>query len=268
MAKSILVMGLPGSGKSTLANKLFQKLASAAHFNADKVREMFNDWDFSDEGRKRQAERMKSLAEESKAQWAILDFVCPKKEYRDIVKPDILVWMDTIDGGRFADTNKAFEPPVSEVGVIADYHFTEFESDTYAQQIVNDLQKFDWQKPTVQMLGRWQPWHPGHRALFERCVAKTGQVAIQVRDVAGASGGAGQDDNPFDFEQVKQNIIADLSDKYTYGDQYVIMLVPNIVNITYGRGVGYVFEQETFDDNIHDISATKIRAQMRKDGTL
>ena len=61
---------------------------------------------------------------------------------------------------------------------------------------------FDWKKPTVQMLGRWQPWHKGHQALFKRCVMKTGQVVIQVRDVEGASGGQGQDDNPFSWEDV------------------------------------------------------------------
>ena len=65
---------------------------------------------------------------------------------------------------------------------------------------------FDWKKPTVQMLGRWQPWHRGHQELFKRCVAKTGQVAIQVRDVQGASGGDGQDDNPFDWDDVCKNI--------------------------------------------------------------
>ena len=69
---------------------------------------------------------------------------------------------------------------------------------------------FDWKKPTVQMLGWWQPWHDGHQALFKRCVAKSGQVAIQVRDVQGASGGDGQDDNPFNWDEVCQNIEAGL----------------------------------------------------------
>tara|TARA_X000000368_G_scaffold375376_1_gene327705 strand:+ start:624 stop:1013 length:390 start_codon:yes stop_codon:yes gene_type:complete len=128
---------------------------------------------------------------------------------------------------------------------------------------------FDWKKPTVQMLGRWQPWHEGHRALFERCIAKTGQVIIQVRDVEGASGGAGQDDNPFDWERVCSNIDNDLS-KFGFikGIQYEIMLVPNITNITYGRGVGYVFEEEVFEDSVNSISATKIRKEMRKTGEL
>ena len=128
---------------------------------------------------------------------------------------------------------------------------------------------FDWKKPTVQMLGRWQPWHDGHQALFKRCVAKTGQVIIQVRDVQGASGGDGQDDNPFDWEAVCKNIEDGLvKDNFHRGKEYEIMLVPNIVNITYGRGVGYKFEEEVFEEAISDISATKIRKEMRDKGTL
>ena len=128
---------------------------------------------------------------------------------------------------------------------------------------------FDWKKPTVQMLGRWQPWHDGHQALFKRCVAKTGQVIIQVRDVQGASGGDGQDDNPFDWEAVCKNIEDGLAkDNFHRGQEYQIMLVPNIVNITYGRGVGYKFEEEVFEEAITDISATKIRKEMRDKGTL
>tara|TARA_Y100000389_G_scaffold146_1_gene113 strand:- start:433 stop:822 length:390 start_codon:yes stop_codon:yes gene_type:complete len=128
---------------------------------------------------------------------------------------------------------------------------------------------FDWKKPTVQMLGRWQPWHDGHQALFKRCVAKTGQVIIQVRDVQGASGGDGQDDNPFDWEAVCKNIEDGLAkDNLHRGQEYEIMLVPNIVNITYGRGVGYKFEEEVFEEAITDISATKIRKEMRDKGTL
>lgn len=128
---------------------------------------------------------------------------------------------------------------------------------------------FDWKKPTVQMLGRWQPWHDGHQALFKRCVAKTGQVIIQVRDVQGASGGDGQDDNPFDWEAVCKNIEDGLAkDNFHRGQEYEIMLVPNIVNITYGRGVGYKFEEEVFEEAITDISATKIRKEMRDKGTI
>jgi len=128
---------------------------------------------------------------------------------------------------------------------------------------------FDWKKPTVQMLGRWQPWHQGHQELFKRCVAKTGQVIIQVRDVQGSSGGIGQEDNPFDWETVCKNIEEGLSkDGFKKGIDYEIMLVPNIVNISYGRGVGYVFEEEVFEDSITNISATKIREKLRQDGEL
>ena len=128
---------------------------------------------------------------------------------------------------------------------------------------------FDPKKPTVQMLGRWQPWHQGHQELFKRCIAKTGQVIIQVRDVEGASGGTGQNDNPFSWKEVCKSIEDGLKkDNYERGIDYEIMLVPNITNITYGRNVGYVFEEESFDDEISSISATKIRDDLRNKGKL
>ena len=128
---------------------------------------------------------------------------------------------------------------------------------------------FDWKKPTVQMLGRWQPWHDGHQSLFKKCILKTGQVVIQVRDVQGASGGEGQEDNPFQWESVCKNIEEKLlTDGFERGVHYEIMLVPNIVNISYGRGVGYTFEEEVFEEEIESISATKIRKKMREEGDL
>ena len=122
---------------------------------------------------------------------------------------------------------------------------------------------FDWKKPTVQMLGRWQPWHDGHTALFERAIAKTGQVAILVRDVQGV------DDNPFDFTKVTVGIRNKL-DKHNYemGKDHIVMKGPNITNITYGRDVGYTFEQESFDESRTSISATEIRKVMREHGDL
>lgn len=256
MAKRILVMGLPGSGKSTLANKLKQRLGTIAeHFNADDIRRKYDDWDFSEEGRLRQANRMRELADASNAVYAIMDFVCPKQEYRDVVEADVVIWMDTIKEGRYEDTNKAFEAPSLED---VDYRFTEYESHEQCDLIYSQLQTFDWRKETVQMLGRWQPWHDGHFALFERAVAKTGQVCIQIRDCQGWNGS-----NPFAIDEVKLNIIRGLEEKgFTYGKEYVIMMVPNITNITYGRDVGYKIEQEVFTDEIHSISATKIRKAM------
>jgi len=121
--------------------------------------------------------------------------------------------------------------------------------------IIEDTPTFNWQKPTVQMLGRWQPWHAGHRALFERAIQKTGQVCIMIRDCQGWN-----HSNPFDLEQVKKYICADLDPEYK--GRYEIIVVPNIVNITYGRDVGYIIEEETFDDATQAISATAIRKQM------
>ena len=114
---------------------------------------------------------------------------------------------------------------------------------------------FDWRKETVQMLGRWQPWHAGHRALFDRAIAKTGQVCIMIRDCEGW-----HDSNPFKREEVENFIHADLKDKYE--GKYIIVFVPNITNITYGRNVGYKIENEVFDEDTHSISATEVRKQM------
>lgn len=135
---------------------------------------------------------------------------------------------------------------------------------------------FDPQKPTTQMLGRWQPWHDGHTELFKKALSETGQVCIMVRDVGGIIGsdaGAGrtlaQDDNPFKWKEVRRNIIAGLNKAgYLIGIDYIIIKVPNIVDISYGRGVGYTITQHDLGENIHNISATKIRAAMRKEGLL
>jgi hypothetical protein len=129
---------------------------------------------------------------------------------------------------------------------------------------------FDWKKPTAQMLGRWQPWHNGHIELFKRALQKTGQVCIMYRDVAGVDAGVeGQADNPFDFEDVKQNIIKGLSKHgYEEGKEYIVIKVPNVVDISYGRGVGYSFTEHDLGEEIHKISATKIRKEMRVKGKL
>ena len=129
---------------------------------------------------------------------------------------------------------------------------------------------FDWKKPTVEMLGRWQPWHDGHIELFKRALQKTGQVCIMYRDVGNSDAGIdGQADNPFQFEEVKENIIEGLSKHgYEEGKEYVVIKVPNIVDISYGRGVGYSFTEHDLGEEIHAISATKIRKEMRKKGKL
>jgi len=117
---------------------------------------------------------------------------------------------------------------------------------------------WDDRKPTVQLLGRWQPWHDGHLELFKRAHAKTGQVYIMVRNVQGID-----DRNPFDYITVKNRIINSLNAAgYVHTIDYQIWLVPNITNITYGRDVGYAIEQEHLDEDVEAISATNIRKQM------
>ena len=129
---------------------------------------------------------------------------------------------------------------------------------------------FDWKKPTVEMLGRWQPWHDGHTELFKRALQKTNQVCIMYRDVGGVDAGVeGQSDNPFVFEEVKKNIIEGLKlHGYEEGREFVVIKVPNIIDISYGRGVGYTFTEHDLGEKIHKISATNIRKEMRDKGEL
>lgn len=118
---------------------------------------------------------------------------------------------------------------------------------------------FDPKKPTVQMLGRWQPFHDGHLALFKEALKKTGQVCIMVRDTGGTD-----DSNPFDFDFVKEKIEEALIPEYE--GKFVVQLVPNITNISYGRGVGYAIEEIVLPEKIQKISATSIRAKMKEIG--
>tara|TARA_B100000945_G_scaffold273546_1_gene236520 strand:+ start:1108 stop:1500 length:393 start_codon:yes stop_codon:yes gene_type:complete len=128
---------------------------------------------------------------------------------------------------------------------------------------------FDPKRPTVMLLGRWQPWHDGHLALFKKAIAKTGQVAIHVRDVKDSSGGEGQEDNPFSYEEISKDISEKLLlEGYKVNEDFIIQLVPNITNITYGRGVGYKIEKESFESEIESISATKIRKELRNEGKI
>jgi len=274
-AKRILIMGLPGSGKTYFAERLKQYLedhinpinensltpitdaqVTVAWLNADEVRKHYNDWDFSKEGRIRQSLRMRDLSDESNTDYCIVDFVAPLVEMRNNFKADWCIWIDTIEKGRFEDTNKMFVPPE-----VYDFRITEQNAEKWVEfvgeHIVENRRRpvFDWKKETVQMLGRWQPWHAGHRALFERLIARTGQVVIQVRDVQGWQGS-----NPFAIDQVREFIKRDLDP--VYQGQYEIQIVPNIVHIGWGRGVGYTSGEETFDDSVTDISATKIRRSL------
>jgi adenylylsulfate kinase len=134
----ILIMGLPGSGKTYLAERL-QPLIDAAWYNADFVRKMANDWDFSSKGRVRQSLRMKTFAdfEKSNNRYVICDFVCPTRTTQETFDPDITIWMNTISEGRFEDTNKMFEEPLN-----VDFLITEMNDDNHhdiAKEILKNV---------------------------------------------------------------------------------------------------------------------------------
>jgi len=281
MTQRILIMGLPGAGKTFLATALKKYIEDNSNiknfpmnrainmermptrykctvdwFNADEIRKQYNDWDFSKEGRIRQSLRMAEFAFKCSSDYVICDFVAPLVEMRNNFKADWTIWVDTIDQGRYEDTNKAFIPPE-----VYDFRVIEQNCDKWAEfigQHILDNQRrpvFDWKKETALLLGRYQPWHDGHRALFEKAICKTGQVIIQIRDVQGW-----QDSNPFAIQEVKKYIRRDLDPLYQ--GQYEIQVVPNITEIVYGRDVGYKITQEILSDAIQAISGTSIRKSM------
>jgi adenylylsulfate kinase len=252
----ILVMGLPGSGKTTLAKVLADKLG-AAYFNADEVRKMFNDWDFSDEGRVRQAKRMSKLCEISSTRVSVVDFVCPTERTRRIFDAQLTIFMDTIDAGRFEDTNKVFErPELDSVDFLIKEWGNVEEQILPIVELVQQLSvRFEYQSPTGLMIGRFQPFHDGHLKLFEKILEKEGQVLIGVRDTHGLD-----EKNPFDYLDVVKGIRAKLEEKY-HG-KYLIMALPNITGVYYGRDVGYKVEKIDLDPQTESISATQIRKEM------
>lgn len=116
-------MGLPGAGKTTLARALQTRL-NCAWFNADEIRARYNDWDFSLEGRIRQSQRMRILADDSNSDYVIADFVAPLVKMRTVYDADYTIWMDTISAGRFEDTNQVFEPPETYDLRITDFDYS------------------------------------------------------------------------------------------------------------------------------------------------
>ena len=133
--KIILIMGLPGSGKTTLANEL-SKLIECKRLNADEIRKAVNDWDFSEEGRKRQAKRMSDAALKIKNEGnnVIADFICPTPAARELFPADYIIWVDTIKEGRFEDTNQMFVKPEK-----FNFHVTTQDAKLWASKIKEDL---------------------------------------------------------------------------------------------------------------------------------
>jgi len=249
----IQIIGLPGSGKTQLAKALKERI-NAIHLNADEVRATVNsDLGFTPEDRLEQARRMGEMARLIAKQGVapvIVDFVCPTELTRAAFgKPDILIFMDTIKEGRFEDTNKMFERPEEFDATFEDH---KLDQDQKATVIIQYFKLHDWSAPTTLMLGRYQPWHEGHHALYEEAGKRTKQVLLGVRNTYKTS-----EKDPLTFDQVKEYIAKD-----EFMDGSMVLRLPNITNIVYGRDVGYKIEQIDLGATIHAISATEKRREL------
>lgn len=250
MNRKILIMGLPGAGKTTLARVLAPML-NAALFNADDVRENINkDLGFSHADRIEHARRMGWLCDRvvEAGGTAIADFICPTSETRAAFGDACVIFVDRIEQGRFADTNRMFVPPERfDLRVSADG------SPEYWAERAYSLQRpaFDPRMPTALFIGRYQPFHAGHRALIEEGLRRVGQACIGVRDTQGTDA-----KNPLSFFDVKSRIEAGLR---SHLGRFIVVPLPNISNVYYGRDVGYSVERILLDRGIETISASKVR---------
>ena len=248
----IQIIGLPGSGKTTLATALKERI-NATHLNADYVRATVNsDLGFTVEDRIEHARRLGEMARMLSGQGhtVVVDFICPTSLTRAAFgKPDILVYMDTIKEGRFDDTNKMFEAPTEYDWLFLNHILDPSEKSSV---LIEEFDLHDWSAPTTLMLGRYQPWHEGHHALYKEAGKRTEQVLLGVRNTYNTS-----EKDPLTFDEVKGYIAKD-----EFMDDALVLRLPNITNIVYGRDVGYKIEQVDLGAKIHSISATQKRKEM------
>ena len=258
MKKKILIMGLPGAGKTTLSKALAPRL-NAVHFNADDVRANINkDLGFAEADRIEHARRMGWLCDRvvEVGGYAIADFICPTEETRAAFVGEsdaFVIWVDRINAGRFEDTNRMFQPPGRFDMRVSAEGAPEYWADEAARLL---RPVFDSKKPTALMVGRYQPFHDGHKALIVEAINRVGQVCIAVRDTQGVDA-----KNPFSFEYVRSRIEHGLR---AFEGRFTILPLPNITNIFYGRDVGYRIERIDLDQKFQDVSATNERAKLAR----
>ena len=249
-SRKILICGLPGAGKTTLANAL-SPLLNAVLFNADAVRaNISRDLGFNHEDRIEHARRMGWLCDQVVAAGgtAIADFVCPTPETRAAFGEAFTIWVDRIKAGRFDDTNQMFVAPMFyDIRVSSDGS-----AESWVAQVLTMLGvAFDLQKPTALFVGRYQPFHEGHKRLIEEGIRRVGQVCIAVRDTHGLGG-----KNPMTFSEVRERIEKAMA---AHRGRFIVYSLPNITDVFYGRDVGYNVERIVLDEETEAISATRIR---------
>ena len=247
----IQVIGLPGSGKTTFSKEIADRI-NAIHLNADDVRaELNKDLGFTNEDRIEQSRRMGALSRllAKQGYHVVTDFINPTEETRRAFGvPDKIVWMNRKPTRDFPDTTAMWELP-QKVDLVFD---DSMEYTDAARVACVNFKLHDWRQPTTLMLGRYQPWHEGHHALYKEAGKRTDQVLLGVRNTYMTS-----EKDPLDFLEVKGYIAKD-----SVMDDALVLRMPNITNIVYGRDVGYKIEQVDLGAEIHAVSATQKRKEM------
>jgi adenylylsulfate kinase len=248
----IQIIGLPGAGKTALAKEICRR-TDAIHLNADEVRsDLSSDLGFSIEDRMEQARRLGALSRlmSKQSRLVVVDFINPNEKTRESFgTADFVVWVNRISEGRFEDTNNLWSAPSADL--IIDYGMSIEEE---AELVLEKAGILDWTKPTTLQLGRYQPWHEGHEALKNEARKRTEQVLIGVRNTHGTS-----EKDPLSYQEVEARIFETSGPN---NKNNLVLKLPNITNIVYGRDVGYKIEHVELPAEIQAISATQRRKEM------